>query len=104
MSSTKAHSDKPESENIYWSLQNVSVLPERKQLKEDVCEWEACQCEVKTLREKLEARDLELQRVKEKNLDLAKKNEFLEKELNVEKDILQTVVELKVEVSPCYIK
>ena len=54
---------------------------------------------MKTLRETLEARDLELQRVKEKNLDLAKKNEFLEKELNVEKDI----VELKVEVSPCYI-
>ena len=58
---------------------------------------------MKTLKETLEARDLELQRVKEKNLDLAKKNEFLEKELNVEKDILQTIVELKVEVSPSYI-
>ena len=91
-STPEGDTSKPESELVYKRLESVCVG--------STTELEACKQELKTLREELEAKDLELQRLRKQNLDLAKKNEILERECNIEKDILQTIVELKVEVSP----
>ena len=91
-STPEGDTNKPKSESVYGILESVYVGSTTK--------LEACKQELKTLREEREAKDLELQRLRKQNLDLAKKNDILEKECNIEKDILQTIVEHKVEASP----
>ncbi len=57
------------------------------------------QVELQTLKEQCTAMEKKLKILNRRNADLRRRNEFLKMESNVDKDILETIVQLRIEAS-----